>query len=216
MALVCAVLITVVLVFAGVRIAVDLPYLRDGRTPDRAAFEYRYVTHAALAYTHILSGVVYFLAAATQLSARIRRRHRALHRRLGRVAILAGLIAGVSAVLFGVQFAIGGVLEASATVVFGTAFTVALVLAYRAIRRRHIPQHRRWMIIAFALALSVGTIRLLIGIFLACGWSFAPSFGLAFWLAFPVHVAVAVYYLRPNGQSRSSPAFVGVNPQTSK
>lgn len=48
--------------------------------------------------------------------------------------------------------------ESIATVVFGVWFIASLVLAFRAIRRDDVPQHRRWLIRAFAV--GVGTIRI--------------------------------------------------------
>jgi hypothetical protein len=57
--------------------------------------------------------------------------------------------------------------------------------------------HRRWMILAFAVGMAVGTIRLWIGLFEATGLlSFRDAFGVAFWLSFVLHAAAAELWLR--------------------
>lgn len=52
-----AVLIAVVLVFASLRAATDLPLLLGAEHPDPDAFEARYVAAPWLAYLHIVPGV---------------------------------------------------------------------------------------------------------------------------------------------------------------
>ncbi len=52
---------------------------------------------------------------------------------------------------------------------FGVWFVAALSIAYRAVRRRDVRHHRRWMIRAYAVALGVGSIRLWIGLLTEVG-----------------------------------------------
>lgn len=190
-------LVAIVIAFIGIRLAVDVPHLVDGTLPDESLFEFRYVANAWLAYAHILPGILYLLLAPIQLWRTFRNRHLAWHRRIGRVALVAGLTSGVFALLFGARLAFGGTLQAAASVVFGLYFLFALVLAYRAVRRRDIRTHRRWMIRAFAIGVAVGTIRLWIGLFEGLGLlTFRDAFGVAFWLSFVMHAAAAELYLR--------------------
>lgn len=200
------VLVTIILVFALIRGTTDWPYILAGTVPDDD-FAERYVAQPWLAYLHIAPGVVFLLGAPLQLSLRFRTRHYTLHRWLGRVLLVAGLLSGVLALVFGVLFPWGGVVEAGAAVVFGAWFVIALVLALRAIRRRNVPQHRRWMVRAFAVGLGVGTIRLWVGLFTAIfiGRNGGPdrltlpdqaTFAAAFWLGLTMHVAVGEWWLR--------------------
>lgn len=166
----------------------------------------RYVGHPWLAYVHIVPGLVYLLGAPLQLSRRFRTRHYNVHRRLGRVLLTFALVSGLFALLFGVPYAWAGAPEAVATVVFGCWFLACLVLAFRAIRRDDVRQHRRWMIRAFAVAIGIGTIRIWVGIFegveQAVSGGASPGepdptmFGIAFWLAFTMHVVVGEWWLR--------------------
>lgn len=195
--LAAGVLIAVVLVFAAIRLVIDVPYLVSGTTPDESLFEYRYVAQAGSAYAHILPGVAYLLLVPIQLWRRFRNRHLRWHRRIGRVALVSGVVSGIFAIVFGARHAFGGAVEAAAAVVFSVWFLTALVIAYRAVRRHDIRMHRRWMIRAFAIGVAVGTIRLWIGFFQAVGLlEFRDAFGVAFWLSFSLHVAAAEAYLR--------------------
>jgi uncharacterized membrane protein YozB (DUF420 family) len=191
------VLVAVVVVFAGIRLATDVPNIVTGRQPDADAFEARYAAVPGLAYAHILPGVLYLMLAPVQLWRGFRNRHLRWHRRIGRVALAAGLLSGVFGVTFGILMSFGGVLQATASVLFGTWFVVSLLAAYRAIRRRDQRVHRRWMIRAFAIGLAVGTIRLWIGLFEGFGiMAIRDAFGVAFWLSFSMHAAAAELWLR--------------------
>jgi uncharacterized membrane protein len=199
------VLITIVLVFVVIRVAVDWPnILADTKSDDD--FAERYIAHPWLAYLHIAPGVIYLLGAPVQLSRRFRTRHYRVHRTLGRVLLTCALVAGLFALLFGIPHAWGGASESVATVVFGCWFLTCLVLAFLAIRRHDVRQHRRWMIRAFAIGIGVGTIRIWVGIFegveqmIFQGTTPATPdpamFGVAFWLAFAMHAAIGEWWLR--------------------
>ena len=201
-----AVLIGIVLSFAIIRVTNDWPHILDGTVPDDD-FAQRYVAHPWLGYLHIAPGVVYLLGAPLQLSRRFRTKHYTVHRRLGRVLLSGALLSGVLALVFGLLHSWGGALEACAALVFGAWFVTCLVLAFRAIRRDDVLHHRRWMIRAFAVGIGIGTIRIWIGIFTPIAISRnggtedltlpdASTFGLAFWLAFTMHVALGEWWLR--------------------
>lgn len=109
---------------------------------------------------HLISGTVYAVLGAFQFSASFRRRHRTWHRRAGRVLIILGLTATVSAVwltLFYDGKDDTGALINSLRLVFASGMIVALVLAFAAIRRHDIAQHRAWMIRAYAIGLGAST-----------------------------------------------------------
>jgi uncharacterized membrane protein len=189
------VLVVIVLGFAGRRVLVDVPHLSRGTVPDSGP-DREYALHPVLAYVHIGLGVVYLVGAPFQLSRRFREQHWSLHRRLGRVLVTTAMVSGVTAVLFGIRYAVGGAAEGFAAVLFGGWFLVAITLAFRAIRRGDVVRHRRWMIRAFMMGLAVGTIRIWIGIFLALGlMDFPARFAVGFWLAFPIHLAVGEWWL---------------------
>ena len=189
-------LMTTVLVFAGIRLSRDVPNVLNGITPSPDSFERRYAENPFLFYAHILPGVLFMVLAPFQVSSRFRSGRISRHRRIGRVALGAGLVTGAFALLVGTLFPFGGFAEGSATVVFGVYFLVSLVLAYRAVRSGDIAHHRRWMVRAFAVGMAVGSIRILVGISEGFGiLSFREAFGVAFWIAFVVHAIAAEIWL---------------------
>lgn len=140
------VLLAIVLVFAAIRVATDLPLIVAGDPAVPGSFEARYVDNPVPAYLHILPGVGFLVGALFQLSRGFRERHRRLHRRMGPFVLGAGLISGLFALIFGLPNAFGGTGQAVATGVFGSWFLLALFLAYAAIRRGDVRMHRQWMI----------------------------------------------------------------------
>lgn len=192
-----AFLILVVLVFAVMRITEDAGNISAGVVPPPDDFASRYARAPWLAYLHIVPGLIYLVGAPLQFSARRRQKSIEAHRKRGRVLLGLGLVSGVFGVAFGIAFSFGGAVQAAASVVFGTWFVFCLVRAYRAIRSLLVTDHRRWMIRAFAIGLGVGTIRIWVGLFQGFGLlSFRDSFGLAFWLAFSMHLVAAEIWLR--------------------
>lgn len=195
------VLITIVLVFAGMRFSIDGPLIATGTPAEPDSFEARYVASPWLAYLHIVPGVLYLIGAPLQLWRRFRERHFTFHRRFGRVLLSLGLVSGVFALAFGVPFSYGGAWQSLAAAVFGSWFLVCLGLAFRAIRARNVRMHRRWMIRAFAVGLGVGMIRVWVGVFVGFQLlSLEESFAPAFWLGLSLHVIAGELWLwwRPN------------------
>ena len=200
-----AVLVTIVLVFFVRRLVTDVPHIVSGTVPDDDLAQ-KYVAHPWLAYGHMVPGVVYLLGAPLQLSHRFRSRHYPLHRRLGRLLLACALVSGALSVVLGIVFAWGRGAETTATLLFGSWFVACLVLAFRAIRRGRVAQHRRWMVRAFAIGLGVATIRVWVGVFTGVQLGLLgmqdrtmplrATFGVAFWLGLSMHVAFAEWWLR--------------------
>ncbi len=200
-------LLTIVMVvFAVVRVVSDSANLASGTLPPADDFARRYAQHPGLAYAHIVPGMLYLFGALVQLSARIRTRHGDWHRRLGRVVAPLGVAAGTTGLVVGVVMPWGGRAESLASALFGAWMAVALVVAVRAVRAGDVAAHRRWMVRAFAVGLAVATIRLWVGLFEATGLvGFRAGFGLAFWLAFTMHAAIAEWWLRLRPEPRVDP-----------
>lgn len=190
-------LISVIMVFFVIRVTTDSANLASGVAPSSDDFARRYFDNPAIAYSHIVPGVLYLLGATLQLSRKVRTRHLQFHRRLGRWVLGLGMVSGVMAIVVGIVMPFGGISEGSASVVFGLYFVGALLIAFRSIRRFDIGNHRRWMIRAFAVGLAVGTIRIWIGIFEGFGvFEFQDAFGPAFWIALSMHAIVAEVWIR--------------------
>ena len=107
---------------------------------------------------HVVGATVFVVLGALQFSPRFRRRRPSWHRIAGRVAILAALLAAAS----GLWLAFA-TLSGSSPLLFlfrllaAVGLAACIIFGFRAIRQRRLPQHRAWMIRAFALGLGAAT-----------------------------------------------------------
>ena len=179
-----------------------------GAVPAADSYDGGFAHRPGLTLLHILPGFVFAVLGPFQFVAGIRSRYIGLHRWCGRVYVASGLVVGVTALILGIVVGFGGTMETTAVTVFSALFLAFLGRALFHICRREVAAHREWMIRAFALGLSVVTMRPLIGALTALTQlSFADSLGVSFWLAFPLHLALAecwVAYTRVRKESTST------------
>ena len=127
---------------------------------------------------HILSSVIYCILGALQFSPGRRRRKPNWHRMGGRVLVLCGLVAALSA-LWMTQFyppgtdapaSFDGPFVYAIRLLAGSAMALFLCFGLAAVLRRDIPQHRAWMMRSYALGLGAGT-----QVFTHLPWFLFPS-----------------------------------------
>jgi uncharacterized membrane protein len=146
------------LLAAGIRLA---ELIGDGQiTPQNA----RFFAAPLPVVLHVTSAALYLVVGAFQFVPALRRRRPGWHRRAGRVLVVSGLVAALSA-LWMTQFyprpeGDGDLLYAF-RLVFGSTMVVSIVLGFAAIRRREIARHRAWMMRGYAVGLGAGTQALL-------------------------------------------------------
>lgn len=174
------------------------------RFPAAAGLDSGFGQHPVLTMVHIFPALVFVLLAPLQFVRTLRTRRPRLHRWMGRIALICGLVTGISALIMSPQMAIGGANETAATTFFAVIFLFSLVKAFVCIRGGKVALHREWMIRAFTIAFAVATIRPIVGIFFATSrfTHLTPHdfFGIAFWLGFTVHLIAAevwINYTRP-------------------
>src|SRR5918998_509356 len=117
----------------------------------------RFPTIVAL---HVVLGGVYLVLAPLQFVRRIRTRHLGYHRWVGRVLVAIGLVVGATALFMGLVIPFSGWGERVIIGLFGGLFLLALGKGFVHIRAGRVASHREWMIRAFAIALSIATMRL--------------------------------------------------------
>ena len=143
---------------------------------------------------HIASGIVFCVLAPFQFSTRLRMRYRTLHRVAGRVAMIAGLLFAITAiVLMGRPPAAPELwLHYSAMIVGGFGAGLSLCLSFLAIRRGDVNAHRHWMRRAIAFGL-LGASRILFDLILIpiFGYETPTSEGISVWLAIALNLYVA-------------------------
>ncbi|HEX4543744.1 MAG TPA: DUF2306 domain-containing protein [Candidatus Acidoferrum sp.] len=163
-----------------------------------------FALHRSVTLAHIIPGLLFMVLGPLQFSKSIRSRHLRFHRWSGRIFVASSFVIGLTAIWMSLAVpAIGGLNQAAATLLFAILFLFSLVKAFLHIRRREIPQHREWMLRAFAIGLAVATIRPIIGIFFATSrlTHLTPHefFGTAFWLGFTIQLIAAeswIHYAR--------------------
>ncbi|HEX4544183.1 MAG TPA: DUF2306 domain-containing protein [Candidatus Acidoferrum sp.] len=201
--------VVIFLVFTGVAVVVRRtlvlvdPARFAGNFAPARALDDIFALHRSLTLVHIIPGFLFMLLGPLQFVKNIRSRYPTLHRWSGRVLVVSGLIIGFTAIWMSLTMSIGGVNQAAATLLFAVLFLFSLVKAFLHIRRREIPQHREWMLRAYAIGLAVATIRPIIGIFFATSrlTHLTPHdfFGTAFWLGFTLQLIAAeswIHYTR--------------------
>jgi uncharacterized membrane protein len=178
--------------FAALYAMLPAPAVEDGRTLDRW-----FAQHAVLTWTHIVAGTLVLALVVFQFIPRIRQRQVNFHRWTGRLVLLVAVPTALSGLALQARSPYGGVLAASAIALAGTLFLSALVRAYRAIRRGDVVRHREWMIRLLAVALGVGTVRLVsIPLILLTGRRPLELIGVAFWLGFALPVVAGEFWIR--------------------
>jgi hypothetical protein len=159
-----------------------------------------FAAHPLLTLIHIIPGLLFMLLAPLQFVKRLRTSYPKIHRVTGYIVLACGLIIGSTALIMGFTMAIGGITETLAIALYGTGFLFSLTKAYLYIIKREIALHREWMIRAVAIGLAVSTTRPIVGVFFASsrftGLTVQQFFGVAFWIAFTLHVIVAEIWIR--------------------
>ena len=182
--------------------------LPEGAVEDSRLHDRWMAGHAAWTWIHILSGTLVLGLALWQFVPAIRRRL-GLHRWTGRLILLAAIPVVLSGLALQSQSPFGGAAADLAILCAALLFSVALVLAYRAIRRRDQARHREWMIRMLAVALGVGMVRLIaVPIVLLSGRRPLEMVAEAFWLGFAIPVLAGELWIRRTRPATPSPARI--------
>jgi uncharacterized membrane protein len=161
---------------------------------------------------HIVNAGVYAILGAFQFAPAFRRRRPGWHRAAGRLAVLCGLLVGLSGLwmtLFYPWPAGDGALLYVLRLLFGSAMVVSIVLGFTAIRRRDVRRHRAWMMRGYAIGLGAGTqvLTLAVGAVIL-GPPGELSRALLMGAAWVINLAVAEWIIRkrPAPPARMAPA----------
>lgn len=147
--------------------------------------------HAVALYTHVFAAAFALALGPFQFSLRLRERNRQLHRWMGRLYLGVGVLLGGLAGLVMSLHAQGGM---AAKLGFGSLAVCWLVsgfLAYRAIRRGDVTEHRKWMTRNFALTLAAVSLRLYMPLSMVAGVPFGIAYPIIAWLCWVPNLLVA-------------------------
>ena len=116
---------------------------------------------------HFAAGGVILVLGCVQVVPVLRERHPAIHRALGRVYVVASLLAGVGGLAFVLaKGTVGGLIMDLGFGLYGVLVVASAVQAYRHARARRISLHRAWALRLFALALGSWLYRMDYGFWL--------------------------------------------------
>lgn len=166
--------------------AFGFPFFNVGHPDIRAHL----VSLPVYAWLHFLGGGVALLVGGFQFSTAIRSRRPALHRMIGRVYLIAVLLAGVGGLAIATA-SIGGIPSHVGFGMLALLWLASGVAAWRAIRRRDIAAHQRWMMRNFALTLTAVTLRIELGVLTGLvGLPFNEAYVTVSWLAWVPNLIV--------------------------
>ena len=162
-----------------------------------------FALHRPTGFLHILPGLVMVALIPIQASRRLRQRWPVLHRWGGRVFVLVGLSLCSSAVVMNIRFpVVGGLLKQTVIYAMCVAQLATLALGIRAIRRRDVSGHRKWMVRAMGVALSGGNAGIFVVPFYVMGEVTDLVVGVGRWLGFLGTIVVVEWWLRSGGPGR--------------
>jgi len=162
---------------------------------------------------HVIAATIYCVLGAFQFSPGLRRNHLRWHRIAGRLLVILGVVAALAGIWMAMTYAIvpaDGPLLHAFRLLAGSGMAVSLVLAYVAIRRRNVPQHRAWMARAYALGQGAGTQALTQGpLLLIFGPPDQMSRALLMGGAWVLNLAIAEWLIRrkPGPATGQTPAL---------
>lgn len=176
--------------------AARLVDLSGGRTEENA----RFFDLPLPIVVHIIGATTFCVLGAFQLQPSLRRRRPTWHRWSGRILVPAGIAAALS----GMWMAVFSDLPAYDNtalmwlrLVFGSLMVAGLVLGLRAILRRDVATHRRWMARSYAVAQGAGTQALVLGpLTLVAGQPDGTVKAVGMGLAWVINLAVAEWLVR--------------------
>ncbi len=161
----------------------------------------RFADFPTITNLHVIPGAIYLALAPLQFSQSIRNRSRSYHRWAGRLLATIALVTGAGALFLGVIIPYSGLPEQIVTGFFGCFFLFSTAQGFISARAKQFDAHREWMMRAFAIGLSIATMRLIfVPILISIGEPSreeAEFFSIfSFTIAFILHSGFAEYWIR--------------------
>jgi len=173
------------------------PFMRD-----------RFLVIPLAAFMHLAGAAVAIAVGPFQLNARLRNRFISVHRWMGRSYVVGVLIGGLGGLVlaplaqFGLPSRVGFGLLA-------VLWLTATAQAYRYIRARNQPLHRRWMIRSYALTFAAVTLRIYLPLSQVYGIPFEPAYQTIAWLCWvPNLIAAEWLILRQRAAPVPEPSLI--------
>jgi predicted membrane protein DUF2306 len=171
-----------------------------GQNPElffKDSIDYHFRDHLLLGYIHIIPGILFLILGGHQLIPYFRKSNYGRHRLIGKIFLLLSAVIFGSAIILGARFPYGDWMESTVTVIFGSFLLYCTYKAYRTARNKEFIAHRNWVTRIYFIAIAVSTIRGIIALFMITGdTSMQEVFGLAFFIAFVIHLVLVETWIR--------------------
>lgn len=154
---------------------------------------------------HLIGGGIALIAGAFQLNAGLRARIIVAHRWLGRVYVLAVVVAGMAGLALALQ-AFGGLIAHTGFGSLAVCWLAATLNAYRLVRQGNIAGHRSWMIRSYALTLAAVTLRLYLPLSQMADLSMTVAYPAIAWLCWVPNALIAEWIVRSMRSVTALPA----------
>jgi uncharacterized membrane protein len=143
---------------------------------------------------HLLGGAVALGVGPLQLSEQVRRRRLRLHRWCGRAYVLSVVVGGVAALALA-PVSEGGLPAHVGFGLLASAWLIATLLGYRAIRRKRQAEHRVWMLRSYGLTFAAVTLRVYLPISHLVGLPYESSYQAISWLCWVPNLLVVEWLI---------------------
>lgn len=151
-------------------------------------------------WMHVGGGTLALATGAWQLHPGLRARAPWFHRWLGRLYVAAVLVGAIGAGIMAPRSQ-EGVVTHFGFGILAVAWFGTTMAAYRAIRRRDLPSHRRWMLRSYALTFAAVTLRVYLPLSLVAGLPFGISYQVISWLCWVPNLLVVERFVIPNARA---------------
>jgi predicted membrane protein DUF2306 len=155
-----------------------------------------YMANLAPLLIHVGGGTLALSIGPWQLWNGLRARRPGLHRLSGRVYVGAAVLVGAGGLVLA-PLSLGGLGAHLGFAGMGVALLLTTGMAFVAIRRRRIPEHRAWMIRSYAVIFSAVTFRAWLGVLAATHSPInGPGYGAGAWGSWMLDLLVAELLIR--------------------
>jgi len=144
---------------------------------------------------HFIAGGIALLVGVFAFRRDLLVRRTSIHRKLGFVYFAAVLGSGIAGLAMAV-FSSGGLPAHAGFTMLALAWLTTTLLGFRAIKRRDIPRHRRWMVRSYALCFAAATLRVELPLLGMAFGSFALAYQLVSWTCWVPNLLFAEWWLR--------------------
>ena len=111
-------------------------------------------------FPHVVCGVLAAVLGPLQFLPRMRRDYLPFHRVAGRVYVVAVLIGAIASVGMAAKVGSDDAAYAFGLIGLALAWVTTTVMAFVAIRRKNLPQHKQWMVRSYVVTFAFVTFRL--------------------------------------------------------